>query len=199
MAATPGDTVHISAVPSPCQWINAPQSFRVTGPNSLSITAGPHTDYYHYPGGGYNTSTAPILAFTPPDPDFSLTAKIKVDFRKTFDGAALFVLTDSTQYIKFLFEKSHDGPLSVCSGVTNIYTDDSNNAIAYTNEMYYRITKAGNLLSLYYSVDGKKWKVARQVFFQPKGRLLLGFSSQSPLGTSCTGAFSDIRYSAGAK
>lgn len=194
--AAPADSVRIKGIPHPCTWINQPKDFEVT-PEGLSITATQGTDFYNYPGGGYNIATAPILVFKP-DKDFVLTAKIKVDFKKMYDGGAIYVMVDSTQYIKFLFENSQYGTLSVCSGVTNTYTDDSNNAVTTKNEVYFRLAKSGNLYGLFYSSNGQSWEAIRLVNFVPKGPVSIGFSSQSPLGESCTSIFSEIVYVPGA-
>ncbi|NLR62844.1 DUF1349 domain-containing protein [Chitinophaga varians] len=193
--ANPADSVRIKGIPYPCSWINTPQSFNVAA-DSLSITAAQGSDFYNYPGGNYNIATAPILAFKP-DENFVLTAKIKVDFKKTYDGGAIYVMVDSTQYIKFLFENSHYGKLAVCSGVTNTYTDDSNNAVTGKNEVYFRLAKSGNMFGLFYSLEGKNWEAVRLVNFVPKAPIKIGFSSQSPLGDNCTSTFSEIVYTPG--
>ncbi|MCW3466795.1 DUF1349 domain-containing protein [Chitinophaga nivalis] len=193
IAAAPPDSITIPAIPHACSWINQPASFKITGANALSITAAKGSDYYNYAGGGYNIATAPILAFTP-DENFVLTTRIKVDFHTQYDGGALYLFVDSLQWTKFLFEKSHAGKLIICAGVTNIFTDESNNGEAPTNEVYFRLGKSGKLCGLFYSLDGKKWEMIRMFHCEPKGQLRIGFSSQSPQGTSCTSYFSDIKY-----
>nr|WP_246485037.1 DUF1349 domain-containing protein [Chitinophaga qingshengii] len=193
--ATPADSIRIKGIPYPCSWINTPQNFNVAG-DSLTITAANGSDFYNYPGGNYNIATAPILTFKP-DENFVLTAKIRVDFKKTYDGGAIYVMADSTQYIKFLFENSHYGKFAVCSGVTNTYTDDSNNATTIKNEVYFRLAKSGNMFGLFYSPEGKTWEAIRLVNFVPKAPIRIGFSSQSPLGENCTSVFSEITYTPG--
>jgi regulation of enolase protein 1 (concanavalin A-like superfamily) len=59
-----------------------------------------------------------MLAFTPDDA-FVLTAKVTPDFKTEFDGGFLVVYGDPTHWAKLLLEKSHDGPISVGSSVTN--------------------------------------------------------------------------------
>ncbi|NSL87411.1 DUF1349 domain-containing protein [Chitinophaga solisilvae] len=192
MAATPADSIQVKGIPHSFSWINTPKSFQVTD-NALTITGAKGSDFFNYPGGNYNVATAPILAFTP-DKDFILTVKVKVDFRKEYDGGAIYLMADSTQWLKFLFEFTGDKKMLVCSSVTNTYTDGSNNAFAPTNEVYLRLSKSGNMYGFFYSFDGKAWESARMVNFQPKGPCRLGFSSQSPLGESCTSTFSEISY-----
>ncbi|MBV8251618.1 MAG: DUF1349 domain-containing protein [Chitinophaga sp.] len=186
------DSIRLKGFPSAGYWLNKPAN-AVAKNNNVSIVAGKGTDFFHYGGGDFKMTTAPILLFNP-DADFTVTTKLKVGFKDTYDGGAIFVYADSTHYIKFLFEKSHYGTKSVCSGVTNTYTDDANNAVAPTNEVWMRLSKRGNFYGMFYSMDGKTWIAARQVNFQPTGKIKLGFSSQSPLGASCESIFSDIQY-----
>ncbi|SHM72246.1 hypothetical protein SAMN05444266_110112 [Chitinophaga jiangningensis] len=192
-AAPADDSVHIAGMPSAGYWLNKP-ALSVAYGNSLSITATKGTDFFHYGGGDFKATNAPILLFQP-DADFTVTAKVKVGFNDTYDGGAIFVYADSTHYIKFLFEKSHYGYLSVCSGVTNTFTDDATNAVSSTNEVLMRLSKRGNFYGMFYSLDaGKSWTAARMVNFNPGGKIKLGFSSQSPLGAECESIFSDIKY-----
>ncbi|WP_291906310.1 DUF1349 domain-containing protein [Chitinophaga sp. CB10] len=192
-AAPTGDSVRIAGMPSAGYWLNKPAAANASG-SRLSITAAKGTDFFHYGGGNFKATNAPILLFQP-DADFTVTAKVKVGFNETYDGGAIFVYADSTHYIKFLFEKSHYGNLSVCSGVTNTYTDDATNAVSPTNEVLMRLSKKGNFYGMFYSLDaGKTWTAARMVHFNPGGKIQLGFSSQSPLGAQCESIFSEITY-----
>lgn len=192
--AAPGDTVHIKGIPYPLTWVNKEKGTAVTGNNAVAITAGKGTDLYNFAGGGFNVATMPVLLFEP-DTNFVLTAKVKVGFGKQYDGGSLMIYTDTLQWVKFLFEKSHSGKLVVCSGVTNVYTDDNTHNEVTTPEIYLRIGKSGTLFSLYYSENGKNWKMVRLFNYQSAGRFKIGFSSQSPEGEKCTTHFTNIVYS----
>jgi regulation of enolase protein 1 (concanavalin A-like superfamily) len=168
----PAAEVEIKALPRRGAWTNAPKDFKRLADDSFAITASKQTDLYNNLDAGTRVATAPMLLF-PADDTFVLTTGVK-----------------------FLFEKSHYGPFSVCSNVTNGPSDDSVHADVPTNEVYLRLTRAKDVFVLYYSVDGKKWAYIRYFRFPVKGPLKVGFASQSPTGEQCTSVFSKVRYSA---
>jgi regulation of enolase protein 1 (concanavalin A-like superfamily) len=190
----PNDTVRIKGIPKPLTWVNKHKGSAVANNNTVALTAGKGTDLYNFAGGNFNVATMPILLFEP-DSNFVLTAKLKVDFKKQFDGGSLMIYTDSTQWVKFLFENSHSGKLVICSGVTNGFTDDNTHNEVAGPDIYLRIGKSGTLFSLYYSANGKDWKMVRLFPFLPAGKFKIGFSSQSPEGEKCTTQFTNIVYS----
>ncbi|MFB6457263.1 DUF1349 domain-containing protein [Chitinophaga sp. Hz27] len=191
-AANLSDSVRIPGMPGQGSWINQPAKITVKG-NNLNLFAPKETDFYHAPNGGFKATSASILLFQP-DSNFTITTRTKVAFGKTYDGGAIFVYADTTHYIKFLFEFSHYGKYSICSGATNGVTDDCNNAVAVKNEVYLRLSKNGPVYGLFYSLDGKEWFCARMVRFNPGGNIRVGFSSQAPLSQTCETTFSDIQY-----
>lgn len=56
------------------------------------------------------------------------------------------------------------------------------------------MAKAGNVVTLYCSTDGKKWLLIRHLQFDAKPGFRVGFLAQSPTGTKCEATFSEIRY-----
>jgi uncharacterized protein len=191
----PAAEVEIKALPRRGAWTNAPKDFKRLADDSFAITASKQTDLYNNLDAGTRVATAPMLLF-PADDTFVLTTAVTVDFKQEYDGGFLVVYADPDHWVKFLFEKSHYGPFSVCSNVTNGPSDDSVHADVPTNEVYLRLTRAKDVFVLYYSVDGKKWAYIRYFRFPVKGPLKVGFASQSPTGEQCTSVFSKVRYSA---
>jgi len=188
------DAVEIKALPRPAVWTNAPKDFKRLADDAFSITAGKETDLYNNMADGSRAASAPMLTF-PADETFVLTTAVKVDFQKEFDGGFLVVYADPDHWTKLLFEKSHYGPFSVCSNVTNGDTDDTVNPDAPSNEVYLRIARAKDMYTLYSSVDGKAWTYIRFFRFAVKGPVTVGFGAQAPVGTECRAVFSKIRYS----
>ena len=82
------------------------------------------------------------------DPAFVLTATVRVAFRKEYDGGFLVLFADPDHWVKLLFEKSHYGPYSVCSNVTNGGTDDNVHHDVQGQEVRLRITRSGDLFTL---------------------------------------------------
>jgi uncharacterized protein len=187
-------TVEIKALPRPGVWMNAPKDFKKLSDDSFSITASKGTDFYNNAAEGVRVATAPMLLF-PADETFVLTTALSVDFKQEFDGGFLVVYSDPDHWVKLLFEKSHYGPFSIGSAVTNGSTDDSVNSDVPGKEVFLRVTRAKDVFVLYYSLDGKKWAYIRYFKFPVTGPLKVGFASQSPTGEQCATVFSKIHYS----
>jgi uncharacterized protein len=186
--------VSISSLPGSGVWTNTPKSFKKLSDDSLSITASKETDLYKNVDDGARVMSAPMLLF-PADSTFVLTAAVRADFKKEFDGGFLVVYADPDHWLKLLFEKSHYGTYSVCSNVTNVDVDDTVNGDVASTEVYLRITRAKDVFGFYYSVDGTKWTYIRYFTFPVREPLKIGFGSQSPTGDECATVFSKIRYS----
>jgi uncharacterized protein len=188
-----GGQIRIKAIPHFLLWINKQKDYRALSDDSVSITASKETDLFNDPESGSVAANAPMMAFTPDDA-FVLTAKVTPDFKSEYDGGFLVVYVDQTHWAKLLLEKSHYGPFSVGSSVTNTYSDDSVNAEIPGKEVYLRVTKSKEVFVFYYSLDGMTWRYIRFFRLPSKGRLRIGFAAQSPSGDECTTVFSKIVY-----
>jgi regulation of enolase protein 1 (concanavalin A-like superfamily) len=187
------EQITLKAVPQFLSWINQQKDYRILSDDSVSITASKETDLFNDAKSGSVAGNAPMLAFTPDDA-FVLTAKVTPDFKRVYDGGFLVVYADQTHWAKLLLEKSHYGPISVGSSVTDVYSDDSVNADIPGKEVYLRVTKSKEVFTFYYSLDGVKWNYIRYFRFPSKGQIKVGFASQSPSGDECTTVFSKISY-----
>ncbi len=182
------------AIPFKLTWENSPTSYSVENGN-LVIVAGEKTDMFRDPNVTYNTDNAPKLLFTPND-DFVLSTAIHHTFSSKWDGGAIVLKSDSLNWIKFCFEKDYTGARRVVSVVTKNISDDANSVELTSNKVYYKMAKAGKVITLYYSTDGKNWFLVRHLQFEAKPGFKVGFLAQSPTGIACTVTFSDIRYEA---
>lgn len=187
------DSVSISSIPRRLFWENTPVSFK-PGTGGFVIQAGEKTDMFRDPNVSYNTDNAPKLLFIA-DSNFVLTAAIHQEFINKWDGGAIVLKADSLNWIKFCFEKDYTGQKRVVSVVTKGISDDCNSAAASSNTIYYKIAKAGNVITLYFSANGRSWYLIRHLTFDSLAPLKLGFLAQSPTGKNCRVTFSDIHYS----
>jgi hypothetical protein len=188
------DSIIINEIPHLLRWANKPEQFSYVN-GILKIKAGPKTDMFRDPNVTYNTDNAPKLLFEP-DNDFVFSTSIQHNFTNKWDGGAIVLFEDSLNWIKFCFEKDYTGANRVVSVVTKDISDDCNSAEIAGNKVYYKIAKAGNVITLYYSTDGTKWLLIRHLQFNHKKHIKLGFLAQSPTGNSCEVIFSNIRYNA---
>lgn len=186
--------VALPAIPHKLTWENSPKSYSMENGN-LVIVAGEKTDMFRDPNVTYNTDNAPKLLFTPDD-DFVLTTAIHHTFSSKWDGGAIVLKSDSLNWIKFCFEKDYTGARRVVSVVTKNISDDANSVELSSDKVYYKMAKAGKVITLYYSTDDKSWFLVRHLQFEAKPGFKVGFLAQSPTGIACTVMFSDIRYEA---
>ncbi|MFB9842897.1 DUF1349 domain-containing protein [Mucilaginibacter ginsenosidivorans] len=180
-------------IPYPLTWENKPLSYSMNA-SSITIEAGEKTDMFRDPNVTYNTDNAPKLVFKPDD-NFVLTTCIEHHFVYKWDGGAIVLKADNLNWIKFCFEKDYTGRHRVVSVVTNNISDDCNSVAIAGDKVYYKIAKADNVITLYYSTDSKKWFLVRHLQFNAKGPLHLGFMAQSPTGEKNKVTFSEITYS----
>ncbi|HEY1871590.1 MAG TPA: DUF1349 domain-containing protein, partial [Chitinophagaceae bacterium] len=147
--AQKADSVRVAAIPYSLYWENVPKSF-TSGNNELTIVANAKTDMFRDPNVTYNSDNAPKLLFTA-DENFVLTASIEHAFTSKWDGGAIVIKQDSLNWIKFCFEKDYTGAKRVVSVVTKNISDDCNSVEILTNKVFYKVAKAENVITLYYS------------------------------------------------
>lgn len=188
------DNLAITTIPKKLFWENKPEKFSLKA-DVLTIIAGEKTDMFRDPNVTYNTDNAPKLLFKPDD-NFVLSTCIEHSFANKWDGGAIVLKSDSLNWIKFCFEKDYTGAKRVVSVVTKNISDDCNSVEIRANKVYYKIAKADNVITLYYSTNGAKWFLVRHLQFDVKSDFEVGFLSQSPTGTKCEVKFSEIKYQA---
>lgn len=182
----------LPGIPHTLYWENQPLSYHINE-STLNITAGEKTDMFRDPNVTYNTDNAPKLLFEA-DPDFVLSAAIEHTFTNKWDGGAIVLKSDSINWIKFCFEKDYTGARRVVSVVTKNISDDANSIDVTTNKAYFKMAKAANVITLYFSSDGKTWLLVRHFQFDAKPHFKVGFLAQSPTGKACEVTFSEIKY-----
>jgi len=191
-ASAQNKTIKIPGIPFQLSWENTPLNYSVNG-SILTIEGGVKTDMFRDPNVTYNTDNAPKLLFAA-DNDFVLTARIEHAFASKWDGGAIVLKSDARHWVKFCFEKDYTGAHRVVSVVTNDISDDCNSVELKQNYVYYKIAKADNVVTLYFSTDDSKWFLVRHFQYNAKGALKLGFLAQSPTGTHNAVKFSNITY-----
>jgi len=194
LIAQKNDSVRINTIPHQLFWENSPEKFS-TDNDKLVIVAGPKTDMFRDPNIAYNTDNAPKLLFKA-DNNFVLTVAIEHSFTSKWDGGAIVIKQDSLNWIKFCFEKDYTGARRVVSVVTKNISDDCNSVEIKTNKVFYKVAKADNVITLYYSLNGMKWFLVRHLQFETTKGFKAGFLAQSPTGDKCEVRFSNITYTA---
>ena len=183
----------ISGISKQLKWENTPKGFNINK-SSFTIISNEKTDMFRDPNVTYNTDNAPKLLFEA-DSNFVLSAAIEHAFQSKWDGGAIVLKKDSLNWVKCCFENDYTGARRIVTVVTKGISDDCNSVEIKGNKVYFKLAKADNVITIYYSLNGTKWFLIRHFTFDGDN-LNVGFLSQSPTGKECKVTFSDIKYMA---
>lgn len=184
--------MELEAVPFALRWLGTPVESSA-GTDSLTIVAGPRTDWFIDPGTGTPKLDAPGLVGATSG-DFLFSARVEVEFASTFDAGVLAIWRDETTWAKLCFEFSPDREPMVVSVVTRATSDDCNSTVVEGNVVWLRIARIGRQFAFHSSIDGAAWQLVRHFGLADGESIELGFAAQSPLGNGCTATFSEIRF-----
>jgi regulation of enolase protein 1 (concanavalin A-like superfamily) len=185
---------HLPAIPAELQWRTLPRTWSADLASRLQIVAAERTDWFVDPATGVLQDNAPVALFTPAEPEFLLSARVKVDFAATFDAGSLQLRARDDLWAKLCFEYSPAGEPMIVSVVTRGLSDDCNSTIIAGNEVFLRVAVTSATLAFHFSIDGRKWSLARYFSLGHVERWLVGFSAQSPQGDGCAVEFDEITW-----
>ena len=185
-------TPRLPALPFPLRWLLPPQEW-TTDEASLTIAAGPRTDWFVDPGTREAKPGAPALVGRF-EGDFVLSARVEVDFAATYDAGALVVWGHERSWAKLCLEYSPQSEATIVSVVTDGTSDDCTSGVA-APAMWLRVARLGAACAFHASADGGHWDFVRHFRLPGQGVFEIGFVAQSPLGDGCTATFSEIRFS----
>ncbi len=191
------EAFRLAALPAELHWRLPPKDWAVQADGSLSILAPSKTDLFTDPGSGAGTDSAPVALFVPPDESFLLSARVEVTFSSTFDAGVLHAWVDGERWAKLCFEYSPQREPTVVSVVNRGVSDDCNSVPVAGTSAFLRVAHLGRATAFHWSLDGKRWNLARYFSLGKTDGLRVGFSSQSPTGPGCRSRFSEIHYRAG--
>ncbi len=184
--------VTIESLPFTLTWQPMPVEFR-SGSNSLVAEAGGETDLFVDPGTQATRWNAPRLVGQVTG-DFTLAARVNVDFRTTFDAGALLIWANDHSWAKLCFELSPQGNPTVVSVVTRVVSDDCNSFTTDRGEIWLRLARLGPAVAFHASTDGRRWDLIRHFGPEIDAEALVGFVVQSPRGAGCVARFEEISF-----
>jgi uncharacterized protein len=160
----------------------------------LSVHAGARTDWFVAPGDdAATTMNAPALVGEIGG-DYTLSARVAVEFRSTFDAGALVVYGGADRWGKLAFEYSPAREPMVVSVVTRGRSDDANAFTVDGGAIRLRIARLGSAYAFHASTDGTSWQLVRHFTLGDGPEPAVGFEAQSPLGDGCTAVFDEIDF-----
>lgn len=178
----------------PLTWLSEPIAWSLVGAE-LTIRAGAKSDWFVDPGGGTPITNAPALVGRPPDEDFTLVARVRVDGTSTFDAGVLFIHARDGEWAKLCLERSPLGTPMIVSVVTRDVSDDCNSELLEDPIAWLRIARLGSAVAFHASDKGRDWRLIRH-FALRTNEFDVGFEAQSPTGPGCTATFDKIAYTA---
>jgi regulation of enolase protein 1 (concanavalin A-like superfamily) len=187
----------LNAIPAPLEWRGDPAEWGTENAEMLWIQAGERTDLFTDPRSGEKHDEAPAALFGPPDARFMLSARVEVRFASTYDAGVVLLRADEDRWAKLCFERSPRGEAMIVSVVNQGRSDDCNSVVVEGGSVHLRVSQDISATAFHYSLDGKRWSFVRHFSLGPSVLWRAGFSSQSPTGTGCRAAFSDVNYRAG--
>jgi regulation of enolase protein 1 (concanavalin A-like superfamily) len=167
------------------------------GATSVRFDAAAKTDWFFPPDGGAILQNVPRLFTTIDTPAVALSAKVEVDFKSSYDAAALFVRVGEDRWAKVAFEYSPQSIPTVVSVVTRGTSDDCDGPRHPAPHVYLRAYADEATVAFHFSADGKQWRFLRWISLSraPGQKIEVGFSGQSPTGQGCKSSLSDVKLS----
>lgn len=190
-------TFVLPGLPAPLAWYIEPPKWRIESDGSLTISAGPDTDYFHDPSTGKRTASAPCALMKIKEPSFVLSTRASMNASETFDAAVLFVRAADDLWAKLCLENSPAGAPTIVSVVTRGLSDDCNSVALERPDVRLRVAKTPNTVAFHYSVDAKYWHLVRYFSIGTLDTVQVGFVAQSPFGRGSQVRFSDFAYKCG--
>ncbi|HEX4830890.1 MAG TPA: DUF1349 domain-containing protein [Trebonia sp.] len=176
---------------------NSPLEAELAG-EALKLVAAAGTDLFVDPAAdGSPRPDAARLTGLPADRDFTLSARVAVDFGSVFDAGVLLLHVTEHRWAKVCYELSPQRRPSAVTVVTRTTSDDSNSFTTDGGPLWLRITRKGRAWAFHASQDGEWWHLLRYFTLGEASGARVGFMAQSPKGWGCTAVFDQISYQTG--
>lgn len=167
------------------RWMNLPDNVRYDNGVMIVPTA-PGSDFFIDPDNRSISASAPFV-YWETEGDFIATALVEPDFSATWNAVSLMVMLDSVNWIKFAFERSDATGKSIVSVVTKELSDDANGVrLPEASKVWLRVIRKGDLYSMFWSVNGEQFLMARLTRMKSQAAVKVGVEAQSPLKKEAT-------------
>ncbi len=189
----------VPGVPFPLEPSGDPECQATVSGGSLILTSGAKSDLFIDPEGGEGARPdAGRLTGLPGDLDFTLSARVTVQFGSVFDAGVLLLYLSERRWAKLCYELSPQRRPTAVTVVTHGTSDDSNSFETAGGPLWLRITRSGRAWAFHASEDGAWWRLLRYFTLGEASGARVGFLAQSPTGPGCTAVFEEIACKPGA-
>ena len=194
-------TLKLPSLPFPLEPAGSPPPGCRILHGALILTAAAGTDLFVDPAGPGDAAPLPDagrLVGLPPAGNFTLAARVSVDFASVYDAGVLLVHVAERQWAKLCFEYSPQQRPTLVTVVTRGTSDDCNSDEVNDGTVWLRITRSGAAWAFHASADGTWWRLLRYFALEEPGLFRVGFLAQSPTGPGCAATFDQITFCSGA-
>ncbi|MGN6793157.1 MAG: DUF1349 domain-containing protein [Streptosporangiaceae bacterium] len=185
-------------LPFPLTPMGRPPVGYAVEPDGMALRAAAGTDLFIDPAGTAQVPDAGRLVGKPPAGDFSLAARVAVEFASKYDAGVLLLHAGERLWAKLCFELSPQLTPMAVTVVTRGTSDDCNSFEVAGNSLWLRITRSGAAWAFHASADGSWWRLLRYFALgaddRPDSDIRVGFLAQSPTGQGCAVTFDQISF-----
>nr|WP_151772695.1 DUF1349 domain-containing protein [Streptomyces abyssomicinicus] len=181
----------VPGVPFPLHAQGEPPCAHEIADGALRLTGQAGTDLFLDPAGTGTPPDGGRLTGVPPEGDFSLAARVRVEFASAFDAGVLLVHAAEDRWAKLCFEYAPQKVPTAVTVVTRGTSDDANAFEVTGDTLWLRVARSGRAWAFHASTDGEWWRLLRYFTLDEgePGRTTVGFLAQSPTGQGCTAVF----------
>jgi hypothetical protein len=177
------------------RWLNEPASWEFTD-GSLAVTPREGTDFFRPPTG--KSSDDACFLHAPVSGDFTAVVSASAELVGFGDAAALAVRADPSHWAKVCIERSPAGEVSIVSVVTDGLSDDANNELLARPSCRLRLTRAGSVFAMHFSIDASRWRFVRTFALEVPAEVMVGLVTQAPFVSGCRARFTSFTLVPGA-
>jgi uncharacterized protein len=117
---------------------------------------------------------------------------MSVNFHSKWDAGAFMIWADDHHWTKLSFELSPENQPTMVTVVTRGLSDDCNSNPIVGKEVFLQVARKTYVL--YFSTDGRDWKILRTFRLDTDLTQRVGFEAQSRAGTGVEVSLSEIHY-----
>ena len=159
--------------------------------DGIHIHAPGETDYFVNPIDGKVIANAPFF-YKEVEGDFTLKAKVSLDFESFFDACVLLALENDKLWAKACFEYTDFDTNAVVTVMTNEKSDDANGVDIDGNEVWLQMSRKDDIFAIHYSLDGKDFVMSRLAHLPMSKKIKVGLEAQSPTGKGGLRKFDNV-------
>lgn len=188
----------VPGVPFPLEHSGSPPLEAELAGSTLKLAAAARTGLFIDPAAdGSQSPDAGRLTGLPADRDFTLSARVSVDFGSVADAGALLLHVTEHRWAKLAYQLSPQGRPTAATVVTRGTSDDSNSFSTGGGPLWLRITRKGRAWAFHAATDGAWWHLLRYFTLGEASGARVGFLVQSPQGWGCSALFDLVAYHTG--